>query len=196
MHWDAFDFRANRAIITFSLNNNNRNIKVECLLRVLHITCGLSMYNCERLNVYEPQCLSFVIKNLTFGCGIAMLTEVRSCMLVCTHFGFGYVSMCANKRFYASMITAIREMTTDFTVVATVSVCNFHYDCSFIIIHSFTPPFSKAIITLGGWMAAWCCMHRHMNGKEDVMQRTLNTQNHCVSLFKRYLWDWVTVPSQ
>lgn len=92
--------------------------------------------------------------------------------------------MCANKRFYASMITTIREMTTDFTVVATVSVCDFHYDCSFIIIHSFTPPFSKAIIMLGGWMADVLYMHRQ---RRCDAAYTKYTESLCIVIQKVFM---------
>lgn len=85
--------------------------------------------------------------------------------------------MCANKRFYASMITVIRrEMTTDFALVLQ-SVCDFHYDCSFIIIHSFTPCSLKPLMV-------GQCMHKHMNGRGDAAH-TKYTKSLCI-VIQRY----------
>lgn len=79
-----------------------------------------------------------------------------------------YVHKCVSMCFYAPMITAIREMTTDFAMVLQ-SVCDFHYGCSFIIIHSFTPCSPNSSV------CSWC-MYKPMNRREDA--------DHCVSLFK------------
>lgn len=85
-------------------------IIAQCLLRAHHTRFVYRENNKSEVYQYWPRCLSFVIKNspkpldITSKWSVCIERSKRS----------SDRNLCANKHFYAPMITVIPEMTTDF----------------------------------------------------------------------------------